>query len=394
MSNDQLNTFFQTLKDHFNSGSFLKLNLGNYKGDDKTLKKIIIKPIQIKKGHLLSFTYRHQTKDITKNYSLIEGIELLKNYLSFTNFKQASYLSTEKDITIQFVKAQKIIIKTSTPQQIEKGSLAHNKQKNRKITTENKTYLQDLKIVNSQGKIYSHAQDKFKQINHYIEILSKLISQLPNKPVYRAVDMGSGKGYLTFALYDYLTNHLNKTAEIVGVEYRQDMVNLCNNIAQKSDFNNLGFKQGTINDFEIDYMDILIALHACDTATDDAIKKGIDAQAELIIVAPCCHKQIRRELEKQSVSNDLDFLTKHGIFMERHAEMLTDGIRAQILEYFGYKTRVFEFIALDHTPKNVLIVAQKNSKSEEEKLEILKTIKNRKTYFGIEKHYLESIMNI
>lgn len=394
MSSNHLNTFFKTFENHFETGLFLKLNLGNYKGKDKTLKKIIVKPIQIKKGMVLSFTYRHQTKDITKNYGLSEGLELIMDYLSLDQFRQASYSSTEKDISIQIVNVNKISIKSASPQQTQKGSLTHNKQKNRKITSENKMYLQDLKITNHQGKVYHHAQDKFKQINHYIEILSKLIEQLPKKEIYKAVDMGSGKGYLTFALYDYITNKLNKNAEIVGVEYRQDLVDLCNTFAQKSKFDKLGFSQGTINDFTISEMDILIALHACDTATDDAIKKGIDAQAELIIVAPCCHKQVRRELEKSTTTNDLDILTKHGIFMERHAEMLTDGIRAQILEYFGYKTRVFEFIALDHTPKNVLIVAQKQQKTLEEKQDILKTIKQRKAYFGIEKHYLETIMNI
>ena len=394
MSTDKVNAFIETFKNHFNSGSFLKVNLGNYKGDDKTLKKILVKPIQIKKGLVLSFTYRHKTKDITKNYELKEGLDLILDFLSFSKFRHASYFSTQEDINIQIVNPKKTIVKSSAPQQVEQGNLSHNKIKNRKITAEHKTYLQDLKITNADGKVYKHAQDKFKQINHYIEILSKLINQLPDKTKYTAVDMGSGKGYLTFALYDYLTNNLKKSAEIVGVEYRQDMVDLCNGFANKSNFNQLHFAQGTIQDFNITQMDILIALHACDTATDDAIKKGIDANAELIIVAPCCHKQVRRELEKYSVKNDLDFLTKHGIFMERHAEMLTDGIRAQILEYFGYKTRVFEFIALDHTPKNVLIVAQKHNKTEKEKEHILKTIKERKEYFGVKTHYLESIMDI
>ena len=394
MSIDKLNAFFKTFESQFQSNDFLKINLGNYKGEDKTLKKVLIKPIKTKKGLLLSFTYRHQTKDITKNYEPTEGFEHIRTNLSFSNFRQANYFSTEKDASIQVVSPTKVIIKESAPKQTTKGDFSHDKNKHRKISAQNNSYLHDLKIVNKDGKIYSHAQDKFKQINHYVEILSKLIHQLPKKEKYTAVDMGSGKGYLTFALYDYLTNTLNKQAEMVGVEYRQDMVDLCNAVAKKSNFNGLQFAQGTIQDFQINQMDILIALHACDTATDDAIKKGIDANAELIIVAPCCHKQIRRELEKHQVNNDLDILTKHGIFMERHAEMLTDGIRAQILELHGYKTRVFEFIALDHTPKNVLIVAQKHTKTDEERSEIRQTIQDRKAYFGIESHYLETIMNL
>lgn len=394
MSIEKLNTFFNTFKNQFESGEFLKINLGNYKGSDRTLKKVLIKPIKTKKGLLLSFTYRHQTKDITKNYNEQEGFNLLDSLLSYSNFRQSNYFSTTKDISIQIINPSKIILKDSKPQQTNPGDFSHDKNKERKIESVNNVYLKELKIVNKDGKIYSQAQDKYKQINHYVEILSKLIKQLPKQDRYTAVDMGSGKGYLTFALYDYLTNKLNKQADIIGVEYRQDMVDLCNTVARKSNFTSLKFAQGTIQDFDINHMDILIALHACDTATDDAIKKGIDANAELIIVAPCCHKQIRRELEKHNITNDLDIMTKHGIFMERHAEMLTDGLRSLILEFFGYKTRVFEFIALDHTPKNVLIVAQKQSKTNEEKALILETIKQRKSYFGVETHYLESIMNI
>jgi len=173
-------------------------------------------------------------------------------------------------------------------------------------------------------------------------------------------DMGSGKGYLTFALYDYLTNSLGMNTEITGVEYRHDLVNLCNDISEKSAFTQLKFTQSTIEDFDPKNTNILIALHACDTATDDAIAKGIEAEADLIVVAPCCHKQIRREMEKSKAQNDLQFLTQHGIFMERQAEMVTDGIRALVLEYFGYSTKVFEFISDTHTPKNAMIIGMKN----------------------------------
>ena len=202
------------------------------------------------------------------------------------------------------------------------------------------------------------------------------------------------KGYLTFALYDYLTNILQKNASIIGVEFRPDMVELCNEIAQKTGFEKLSFIQGTIEDYDSQETDILIALHACDTATDDAISKGISAQADLIVVAPCCHKQIRREMEKNKAKNDLDFLTKYGIFLERQAEMVTDGIRALILEYFGYKTKVFEFISDAHTPKNVLIVGIKGKTNPKKQVEILAKIKGIKEYFGIGYHHLERLIII
>jgi hypothetical protein len=137
---------------------------------------------------------------------------------------------------------------------------------------------------------------------------------------------------------------------------------------------------------------LLIALHACDTATDDAIYKGIKTNAELIVVAPCCHKQIRREMEKGKTKNDVSFLTKYGIFMERQAEMITDGIRALVLEYFGYKTKIFEFISDVHTPKNVLVVGIKGEIAKSRKTEILAQIQQTKSYFGIGYHHLERLL--
>ncbi|MGB1296477.1 MAG: class I SAM-dependent methyltransferase [Flavobacteriales bacterium] len=391
---DKVKSLISNLEEDINNGVFVKIHLNNYKGSEKDLKKIIVKPIELKKGLFLNFTYRYKTKDIAKNYSINDSLTKIEEFLNTNQFHQLNYFSTARDGQYQRIGKNKEVLKWINPSITEKPTYTHDKAKSRKIESNNKTYLTELKITNAEGRVFNHAQDKFKQINHYIEILSHLLKQLPKKDTYKAVDMGSGKGYLTFALYDYLVNSLNKKAEVAGVEYRQDMVDLCNSIAQKTKFNGLGFVQGTIEDFSIEEMDILIALHACDTATDDAIKKGIDANAELIVVAPCCHKQIRRELEKHKPENDLDILTKHGIFLERHAEMLTDGLRAQILEYFGYKTRVFEFIALDHTPKNVLIVAQKQEKTDDQRQAILKEIKKRKAYFGVEQHYLEQIMKV
>jgi len=197
---------------------------------------------------------------------------------------------------------------------------------------------------------------------------------------------------LTFALYDYLTNVLALKPSVIGVEFRPDMVELCNSIAQNTGFDGLNFVEGTIENYDSTDTNILIALHACDTATDDAIYKGITAEADLIVVAPCCHKQIRREIEKNKASNELDFLTKYGIFLERQAEMVTDGIRALILEYFGYKTKVFQFISDAHTPKNVLVVGIKGKVNPKKQAEILEKLKATKAYFGIDYHHLEKLL--
>ncbi len=268
-------------------------------------------------------------------------------------------------------------------------TLHHDRTKNRLIVTDNKSYLHALEITDEKGNVYKAAQDKYKQINHFIALLSPLIKEMPERKPIRVADMGAGKGYLTFALYDYLTNVIHKEAEVKGIEWRKDLVDLCNTIAIKANFKGLHFESGSISDFDGNGQNILIALHACDTATDDAIYQGIKAGSDMIVVAPCCHKQIRKQIEKNKTVNDLHFMLKHGLFLERQAEMITDGIRALLMEYHGYKIKVIDFIADTHTPKNVMLVGLKAKVSSARQQEILKEIKQAKLLFGIDFHYLE-----
>ena len=233
------------------------------------------------------------------------------------------------------------------------------------------------------------AQDKYRQINHYIEIIDGIVKDLQLQAPLHIADMGSGKGYLTFALYDYLHNKLQVPATITGVELRPELVATCNAIAAKAGYSQLHFQTGTIASYNAPATDILIALHACDTATDDAIFKGIEAGAKVIVVAPCCHKQIRKQMKPE---NELNAITKHGILLERQAEIVTDSIRSLILEMQDYKTKVFEFIATEHTPKNVLIVATKRRTAVNNQADLQEKITGLKTLFRIKEHYLEELM--
>ena len=390
----QKEQFILLLSESITDHSFIKLSLGNYKGSEEGLKNIYIKRVMIKREEKLNFIYRYKTRDITKNFTIDEGIKLIKENVE-NGFKVATLFTNDFDLILETLNNQKVTLrKMNSSSNNKEVSLAHDHEKKRLIESKGKNYLYELKITDAQGNVYKNAQDKYKQINHYIEILSSLIKEIPTDKLKKVVDMGSGKGYLTFALYDYLTNVLNLNPSVIGVEFRPDMVELCNHIAQKTDFTDLQFVEGTIEDYDSQDTNILIALHACDTATDDAIYKGITAQADLIVVAPCCHKQIRREIEKNKASNDLDFLTKYGIFLERQAEMVTDGIRAMILEYFGYKTKVFQFISDAHTPKNVLVVGVKGKVNPKKQARILEKLKATKTYFGIEYHHLERLVGL
>lgn len=386
--------YIQSIKHSLSENTFVKLSLSNYKGITEDLKNCYVKRVHIKQEDKLSFTYRYQTRDIVKNYNDDEAIAFVSELLGLEGFRNATLFTTTADCILEFMPNGKVVLRNIKPTHTQLPSLEHDISKNRLILSAGKSYLHKLKITDAKGEVYKNAQYKYKQINHYIELLSPLIKNLPAYQTLQVTDMGAGKGYLTFALYDYLVNELHKQTLVKGVEFRKDLVDLCNTIANESQFLGLNFAQGSINDFDSTGTNVLIALHACDTATDDAIQKGILAGADLIVVAPCCHKQIRREIEKHKVQNELDFLVKHGIFMERQAEMVTDGIRSLIMEYFGYTTKVFQFVSDVHTPKNVMITGEKKSKTASQKAEILEKIQSAKKFFGIRSHYLETLMGI
>jgi len=385
--------FLFTLHTSLQDGHFIKLSLGGYRGPEDALKNIYVRRVIIKREDKLSFTFRYQTRDIVKNYALADAEQRIAEALN-TGFQTATLFTTVGDWTLDKHRLKKAAASQSAP-----ASVSHDRQKQRLLGSEDKPYLHALKITDSQGAVLKIAQDKYRQINRYVEILSHLMHDAfegaAPPALKKIVDMGSGKGYLTFALTDYLQGR-GQTPQVVGVEYRVDLVNLCNQIARETGFANLHFEQGAIADFDCTGANILIALHACDTATDDALYKGISAGAELIVVAPCCHKQIRREIEKARHHNDLDFLMQHGIFVERQAEMVTDALRALLLEYCGYSTKVFEFVSDAHTPKNVLIVGTRNKRlragEQVRDPTVLARIQAAKAYFGIEAHHLERLL--
>lgn len=383
-----INTILTELKESIGQNTFVRLTLSKSRTKNADLKKVIIKLAIIKKVQQLSFVYRHQTKDITKNYLVEEGITIVQDLLE-NQFLITNLFTTKEDVSLEVAASGKERIQRKAPNFTAVPERNHDKQKKRLI--ESTSYLKELGILDNKDRIKRDKGDKFKQINKFVEIIDGLIRNTPSletdKPI-KVVDMGAGKGYLTFALYDYLVNTLKTKATIKGVEVRADLIKLCNQIAQKVNFDNLSFELGYISDFDLPSTDILIALHACDTATDDAIFKGIEANAKLIICAPCCHKQIRKEIKS---SDTLQPILDFGILKERQAEMITDTIRALLLEAAGYKTKVFEFISTEHTGKNVMIVGQKHDGVVETEM-ILEKVDKLKKEFGIGYHYLERLL--
>lgn len=391
---------FQQLESEFaqriNAPDFVKVSFGKYKGDVLGLKKIIGKPVLIKQQAKFSLVYRYQTRDVTKNVDTQQMLELFRSMIGHAGFQSVVVQTVDKNRVYSMAKKGDWKHHMEQVAERDQPNLKHDRVKQRSLNkTANAVHWRELGLTDAEGNVYKAAQDKWKQINHYIDVLSPALAELPEGKNIRVVDMGAGKGYLTFALYDYLTNALKHQAEVQGVEYREDLVALCNRIAKDAQFDGLRFTQGTIQEFDASpSIDILIALHACDTATDEAIDKGIRAGASLIVVAPCCHKQVRRELARSQVENDLEFMTRHGIFMERHAEMLTDSIRALIMEYYGYKTKVLQFISDQHTPKNVMIIGQRVGIDKERQQQLLTKLKSIKQYFGLTYHHLEEVTGI
>ena len=375
------------IQSSIDNDSFVRLTFSKPVDGAGTLKKVIISLAIIKRVLQLSFVYRHKTNDMTKNHPIQEGIATIENLLK-TEFQNANLFTSKADYAFERseeksrLKQTKATFKTAP-------NRGHDKEKRHLI--QGADYLQQLGVLDQNGRVLKDKGDKFKQINKFVEVIEGLLKNhemlSSGKPI-KVVDMGSGKGYLTFALYDYLTTQLKLDASVAGVEVRQDLIDKCNTIAKSVGFEKLNFELGYIGDYSLDKTDILIALHACDTATDDAIAKGMAANAELIICAPCCHKQIRKSMTE---SEGLDSLLQHGILKERQAEIVTDAIRALIMEANGYKTKVFEFISTEHTGKNLMIIGEKkNQKTDPSKY--LEEVEKLKKQFGISQHYLESLV--
>lgn len=379
-------SFFNTLEQSIEKGDFIQMTLGKAASKQEDLQKIFVKNIKIKQENQLSFTYRHQTKDVVKNFTFDTATEELKKWLGH-HFLHIHLFTEANDFQLLFNKKRKARF-LSKKASMQAGTKTHDKIKKRWIEAQPDSFLVDLAVCNKEGKVLHAMQDKFKQINRYIEIIDGLIKNTELPETFHIVDMGSGKGYLTFALYDYLKNTRQINCHITGIELRPHLVDQCNKIAKKHSFDDLHFVAQDIHSYEDTAIDMLIALHACDTATDDAIYKGLCSKSTFIVCAPCCHKQVRNDMKCES---ELQAIIKHGIFEERQAEMLTDGIRALLMESEGYQSKIFEFISNEHTRKNVMLIGKRTKENnQEEKLKQVATLKDK---FGIESHYLEQLMH-
>ncbi|MGB8696712.1 class I SAM-dependent methyltransferase [Acinetobacter sp.] len=383
--------FLDAFQQAIETQSFDRMILSQYKGELENLEKMILRVISLQGQPVLSCLYRYKTQDVTKNYPLTEASQLVQDLL--VQCKQANLFTNEEEL--QLKKNKKKVLLTvsknksaSRPQNIE-NQHGHDRTKHRYVDQDS-YFLQPLGITDAKAQIIPSMARKWKQINKFVEIFSGALEQITQQDhALRVVDFGSGKGYLTFALYDYLEKQ-GQTPFVTGVELNPKMVEFCQNVAAASNFKQLDFFQGDVRTYEPEHLDVMIALHACDVATDFAIHTGIRLNAQMIMCAPCCHKELRPQLKSPEV---LKPMLQFGIHLGQQAEMLTDTIRALLLKAYGYETKVFEFVALEHTSKNKMILATKRKDYQEPDQTVLAQIRALKEMYGIQKHSLELLLN-
>lgn len=386
--NNEKDRFIELLRNSIDDNSFVKITFGKYRGDDKEFQNIFVTKIIVKEEERLSFKFRYKTKDIVKNFQTEAGINLAGEVLG-KDFLSATLYTTENDFTLDY--SRKRIPKLHTKKSTFKNAepVKHNRTKSRFVDSES-AYFHLLGITDKEGKVKADRYDKFRQVDKFIETVDSLYrtSGLKDKEEINITDTGSGKSYMTFAVYDYFTNVLNKKVKIRGVEQKEELVKLSNYIADECGFDGLRFETKSIEHFKEEKSDIVVALHACDTATDDAIVYAVKADAEIIILAPCCQKYLRKKIIFPDLLKEI---YRDGILEERFAVTLTDSLRAMMLELSGYDTKIFEFISTEHTARNTMITAVKNrSKNPDGTLEKINQIKKE---FGIDDFYLDKRLN-
>ncbi|MCH8180861.1 MAG: SAM-dependent methyltransferase [Proteobacteria bacterium] len=409
-----LGRFEALLREAAASGRLVQLLLVAYQGgvadieaQGQGLQRVMARPVLLRGQPHLSLVLRFPAKDITRNLALDEAWPTLGAWLREGAFRNAHLFTPTQEVQLAFSKKGKATVRVgkapgseaaAAPEAADQASdpapsHAHNRDKHRLLDL-SRPFLRELGVTDARGQLVPAMSRKWKQINKFIEVFAAALARSPlaqpprdQEPIH-VVDFGSGKGYLTFAIHDWLRHTLHREAQVTGVELREDLVRLCRGVIDKLHLDGMDYEQGDVRDYHPARLNVMIALHACDIATDHAIHLGLRAGADIILCSPCCHKEVRPQLLNP---HPLRPILQHGIHQAQEAEMLTDGLRALLLDAAGYDTQVFEFISLEHTNKNKMILAVKRTQPRAND-EVVAQIRDIKAFYGLQHQCLEELL--
>ena len=409
---DERQRFLRLLRTALAERRFQRLLLGRHEGEDTSIERLTVRDIELRGERALSFLWRHKTKDVTKNHPLDEGLALIDGLLG-SDFQQAHLDTLGEEVQLRFSRKGKPLLQvgkkggagaSAADDDTGAGEAAtpggHDRAKPRELSAD-RPFWRDLGVTHElkgQPVLVPAMARKWKQINKFIEIFGAAVRkagldapQETQRPV-RVADFGSGKGYLTFAMHDWLRAQ-GLAPRVQGVELKQDMVALGNAAAARHGLEGLSFEHGDVRERGDQPLDVMVALHACDIATDYAMHFGLRSGARIIMCAPCCHKEIRPQMTTPAA---LRPLLQHGIHLGQEAEMVTDSLRALLLELMGYDTQVIEFIALEHTSKNKMVLAVKRPQdpTPARRAELLAQLDEIKRFYGLRSQALETLLRV
>lgn len=317
-------------------------------------RKVVIRPFK-EKGTLFFQTEEYRNDQVFHTNHDRQEIERYILSLVPGRYRQIGIFMADCQYTVLVSKKGRANIKKQMFQGVKKIDLAHNRKKAYILSEDEKIpFLVELGVQTESGKIVDKKQKKFRQINRFLEFIRDILPELPRDRKITVIDFGCGKSYLTFAMYHYLKNRKGYDVRMIGLDLKEDVILRCNRLAQQFGYEDLEFLQGDIRSYEgVDQADMVVTLHACDTATDHALDKAVRWGAKVILSVPCCQHEMNRQISSEL----LEPVFRYGILKERIAALMTDGLRASLLEQKGYEVQILEFIDMEHTPKNLLIRA-------------------------------------
>lgn len=358
---------------------------------DKTIpagvEKIVVRPVDLKSGRSFQFTFCEARRETHRNFPLQDAVNEVERLIT-GQFRRGHLYSTEFDFTVKVKASGKVRAHQFPPSRQKAAPTEHNRKKQYLISDGTPcAFLQEIGVMTADGNVRKQKFDKFRQINRYLEFVDDVYESFPRSGPIRVVDFGCGKSYLTFALHHLLNRIHGRKVDIVGLDLKSDVVEHCNEIASRLGCDGLRFESGDMAGYSpLESVDLSVSLHACDTATDVALARAVEWNAKVIFAVPCCHHEVASKLDTENLSP----IMRRGILKERFAELLTDSLRADLLEGCGYRTQVLEFISLEHTPKNILIRAVRDSESE--RPTIPDSVKTVRSTFGLEPCELERLL--